>query len=536
MSLPAPNLDDRRFQDLVDDAKRLVQQRCPEWTDHNVSDPGITLIETFASMVDQLLYRLNRVPDRLYVKFLDLLGVRLFPPTAARADVTFWLSAPQPDTVNVPKGTEVATVRTETEEAISFMVVEPLAIVACSLEGLAIGQDGGRLTDRSDAISTGASFFCFSEAPQPGDVFLVGLSRPAPSCAILLRFDCQIEGVGVDPRNPPLAWEAWGGEDWERCEVDRDETGGLNRAGDVVVHVPPTHAASTNVGRGAGWLRCRVVPAEAGQPTYSASPKILQVAASVVGGTTAAVNAEVVEGEILGTSEGMPGQRFALQRAPVVPGDTPPVLELATGEGWEEWSVVDTFGGSGRQDRHFLLDETAGEVVFGPGVREPDGSLRQYGAVPPRGATLRVPSYRTGGGRKGNVARGAIAVLKSSIPYISRVENRERASGGVDGEGVEEAKVRGPILLRSRERAVTADDYEQLARQAAPEVARVRCAPGDRTEAGAVRVLVIPAVVEDSLGRLTFEQLVPAEDTLERVARFLGERRLIGDRVLVEPP
>src|SRR5947208_569812 len=50
MALPVPNLDDRRFQDLVDDAKRLVQQKCPEWTDHNVSDPGVTLIETFARM------------------------------------------------------------------------------------------------------------------------------------------------------------------------------------------------------------------------------------------------------------------------------------------------------------------------------------------------------------------------------------------------------------------------------------------------------------------------------------------------------
>ena len=53
MALPVPNLDDRRFQDLVDDAKRLVQQKCPEWTDHNVSDPGVTLIETFAWMTDQ---------------------------------------------------------------------------------------------------------------------------------------------------------------------------------------------------------------------------------------------------------------------------------------------------------------------------------------------------------------------------------------------------------------------------------------------------------------------------------------------------
>ena len=75
--LPAPNLDDRTFQDLVDEAKRLVQQRCPEWTDHNVSDPGVTLIEAFAQMVDQLIYRLNRVPDRNYVKFLELIGVEL---------------------------------------------------------------------------------------------------------------------------------------------------------------------------------------------------------------------------------------------------------------------------------------------------------------------------------------------------------------------------------------------------------------------------------------------------------------------------
>ena len=133
MSLPVPNLDDRRFQDLVDDAKRLVQQRCPEWTDHNVSDPGVTLIEAFAWMTDQLLYRLNRVPDRNYVKFLELIGVRLFPPTAARAPVTFWLSAPQPETVTIPAGTEVATVRTGTEPAIVFSTTADLPIVACSL-------------------------------------------------------------------------------------------------------------------------------------------------------------------------------------------------------------------------------------------------------------------------------------------------------------------------------------------------------------------------------------------------------------------
>src|SRR5579871_5911258 len=113
MALPAPNLDDRRFQSLVDEAKRLVQRRCPEWTDHNVSDPGVTLIETFAYMTDMLLYRLNRVPDRNYVHFLELIGVRLYPPTAALALVTFWLSAPQETNVMVPAGTTVSTRREE---------------------------------------------------------------------------------------------------------------------------------------------------------------------------------------------------------------------------------------------------------------------------------------------------------------------------------------------------------------------------------------------------------------------------------------
>ena len=122
--LPAPNLDDRTFQGLVDDANRLVHRRCPEWSDHNISDPGVTLIEAFAMMVDQLIYRLNRVPDRNYIKFLELLGVELRPPGAAQGEVTFWLSAPQPQTVTVRAETEVSTDRTDVDEPIVFSTTE----------------------------------------------------------------------------------------------------------------------------------------------------------------------------------------------------------------------------------------------------------------------------------------------------------------------------------------------------------------------------------------------------------------------------
>jgi predicted phage baseplate assembly protein len=133
------------------------------------------------------------------------------------------------------------------------------------------------------------------------------------------------------------------------------------------------------------------------------------------------------------------------------------------------------------------------------------------------------------------VARGALAVLKSSIPYVARVENRRAAAGGVDGETIENAKVRGPIVLRTLGRAVTTEDYEHLAHEAAPEVARVRClGAGEGAEAGAVRVLVVPSVPAGA-GRLRFEQLVPDEETMRTIADRLDRCRLIGARVLVQP-
>src|SRR5512137_1701303 len=114
MALQAPNLDDRKFQDIVTEARKKIPLYCPKWTDYNLSDPGITLIELFAWMVDILLYRLNRVPDKNYIKFMELIGIHLEPPKPAIANVTFRLSAPQPELLTIPRGTEVATVPTET--------------------------------------------------------------------------------------------------------------------------------------------------------------------------------------------------------------------------------------------------------------------------------------------------------------------------------------------------------------------------------------------------------------------------------------
>src|SRR5512143_4255170 len=105
--IPAPRLDDREYEDLVAEAIRLIPRYCPEWTNHNSADPGITLIELAAWMTHVALFRLNRVPEKNYIAFLNLLGIKLQPPQAARALLTFSL-ADGADKQIIPEGTQVS--------------------------------------------------------------------------------------------------------------------------------------------------------------------------------------------------------------------------------------------------------------------------------------------------------------------------------------------------------------------------------------------------------------------------------------------
>ena len=562
--LPAPRLDDRAFQDLVDDAKRLVMRRCPEWTDHNVSDPGVTLIETFAYLTDAMLYRLNRVPDRLYLKFLDLIGLTLFPPTAARVPVTFWLSAPPESAFVIAQGTAVATANQARRDPVVFSTLADLEIVPCALEALttepaAVGGEGGQgPADHSEEAQRGSPVAVFSAPPVPGDVLHVGLDRAVPSCAVRVDLVAAAEGVGVNPLRPPLVWEARCGDQWLPCDVGSDETGGLNRSGNLVLHVPSGHDVSVLGDRACGWLRARVTEPDPGQPPYSASPVLADVSVCTIGGTAVAVHGEVVDRETLAPAEGVPGQRFWVGRTPVLAGLGDPYLEIGSGlddppttgptdepesaepgpaQGWRRWTRVDSFADSGPDDRHFTLDQVTGEVALGPMVRLAEGGTRQYGAVPEAGAPVRIRGYAVGGGPAGNVGALTIATLRSSVPFVTEVENRYAASGGTSGETVEEARRRGPLLLRTRDRAVTAQDYELLARDAAPEVARIHCvaADGDEVPSGSVKLLVVPAAPSER-GRILLEHLIPEKETLQRIAERMDQVRVAGVRVLLEPP
>lgn len=532
MALPTPALDDRSYADLVDDALRLVRRHCPEWTDHHPSDPGVTLVEAFAHLTDVLLYRLNRVPDRVHLKFLDLIGLRLRPPTPARTTLTFWLSAPAKTPLAVPRGTSAATVRTESSDPVVFTTTEDGTALPCAL-----GHLRTRAADAEESTAREGAFAIFSDPPLAGDELLVGLDAAVPDCAVRLDFAGHVDGLGVDPRRPPLRWQARTGRGWVDCVVEEDGTGGLNRSGAVVLHIPAEHRQTLEQGVPAGWLRAVVVAPAQDQPGYTASPQLTALTAATVGVSTRAVHAEIVEHEDLGVADGSAGRTLRLSSTPVLGGMGGTVVETSSDDGWQEWTEVDDFAGSGPSDRHFVLDAVLGEVRFGPVLRLADGGTARHGAVPPRGESIRVRRYATGGGARGNVAAGTVTALRSSVPFVASVENRDAAQGGVDAETVAEARERAPLLLRTRNRAVTAEDYEVLALRAAPELARVRCATAgdDDVASGTVKVLVVPAAAAVD-GRPRFADLVPDEDLLARLAERLDEVRTVGTRVLVEPP
>lgn len=128
MPIPLPRLDDRRFDDLVRDGIAHAKESCPDWTDFTAGDPGVTLIEVFAFLTDALLYRLNRVPPKLQLALLNLVGVNLQPPSAATVDLLFKRAPPSDPgkAVVIPAGTIVATA----DNSVEFILPAAVSIAA----------------------------------------------------------------------------------------------------------------------------------------------------------------------------------------------------------------------------------------------------------------------------------------------------------------------------------------------------------------------------------------------------------------------
>jgi predicted phage baseplate assembly protein len=295
------------------------------------------------------------------------------------------------------------------------------------------------------------------------------------------------------------------------------------------------------------WVRARIKPIspaeqKEGMRPYDKSPRVRRAKVAAWGGTTPATHAQQITREFLGQSDGSPGQRYQLQSKPILKRrDDETLVVQVEGEPPQIWREVTDLAEGGAEDHHYTLDSVTGELRLGPAIRQPDGAIKLYGAVPPRGSNLIMSRYRYGGGQVGNVQAGILNTLKTAIPYVDRVSNRQAAWGGLDAESLEAAMQRAPALLRSCGRAVTEADFEFLALQALPAaIGRVKClqprpSDGGRVAPGQVYVLVIPRVARPA-SYLDPAQLEIKPEDMAQLSQYLDERRLLTTRLDIRPP
>jgi hypothetical protein len=357
----------------------------------------------------------------------------------------------------------------------------------------------------------------------------------------------KVDELGPDyTKERRVVWEYTDGKDWANLGVT-DNTKSFTRSGGVDFVGPRKFAwkKAKRFGDELYWLRARL---EMGG--YDQMPKITRVLLN----STRVMNHQTVRNEVLGSSRGTPNQRFEFVHRPVLEGEVIYVRESErpTGEQeqelkelfgddaieeatdgergyWVRWRRVDTFYGFHRDSRVYTIDAIEGAVIFGDGTR---------GMMPPEGsANIVARRYYVGGGARGNVGSYSINVLRQPIPYVESVTNHFPARGGADAETVEEVKQRGPHVIKSKDRAVTAGDYEWLAREASPGVARAKCVESVE-RAGVVTVVVVPKF--ERRAYLTSadlrQKLLPSNELLRRVKAYLDERRLVSSMVSVEKP
>ncbi|MFD2467672.1 putative baseplate assembly protein [Amycolatopsis silviterrae] len=527
MTLPAPKLDDLTWADMMAAIRRRIPAESDgTWTLHAPSDPGVTLLELFAYLLEQRLYWLDQVPDALVLALLRLLG--LDPPRpACPAATVLRLSAERPGTPVpvVPAGTVLSR---DPSGAVAFSLDHDVAVFPLEPGGEAtVWTDRDRTADLR--ARRGVPLLAGSAAEARFTLPFTG-AWPAPGWLSLL---VELETPAASPPSwspravpevaPPaeLVWS------WFRpgtgisgaFEEVEDGTAGLRRSG-VVRLRPPAEWSTMDAGL--------LVSTPAA--TYSAPPRLLQLAVNV----SAARHREdrVATGAELGGQIAdwlkLPGSRLVLPEA------ADRLLDASLRLADEEWLQAPDFTFGASADRIFVTDRADGALVFGDGLT---------GRVPWPSDDVEV-RYSIGGGRAGNGGMTANWLPTGDFDGALAAANVVRAEDGEDPETVAAARRRAAGALGEVTRAVTAEDFVTLARTTpGVAVARAYAALGDHPGfpcsqvPGAVTVHIVPSVPRADFAREDFVAApVPDPGMVCAVSRRLAEARLLTSEVFVRGP
>lgn len=518
MGLPIPNLDDKTFDELAQEARSLIARYTPEWTDHNVHDPGITFIDLFSWLAEMQIYQLNRVTEKNYEKFLKLVGFQPLPARPAGVDITFE-KITQEETIKA--GTQVVT--GVSEEKIVFETEEDFTLIQLNLKSIITKYDSKTIDNTEANKKDGIYFAPFGETPVEGATLELGFNNPLPGeKEIQIIFVLPDEGIcsvgshGDEQSkiilSVDLKWEYWDGGRWDALSIKKDTTLALTGSGRIVLIGPPSMDKKDSL----YWIRCRLVSGH-----YEISPRIEQILLN----TISAIQIETVKEEDLGTGSGNPEQKIVLKKINVAKGSQTIQVQREDGE-WEDCKAVEDFESSGPDDLHYMFDSEKGEIIFGNGLN---------GRIPFKSQRIRA-SYKTTLGQKGNIPKGQNFQIVGLMGITG--ENLKEATGGKAAESIEYAKTRAKKDFRIPYRAITSADYEELALSTPGlRVARAKAIPNYNPDypcisnfPGSVTVVVVPCVREDTITP------VPGGGFIQTVLNHLNIHRLVTTDVYVIGP
>jgi predicted phage baseplate assembly protein len=543
--IPAPDLDDRTWADLVSDTVALIPQYAPQWTNQGPSDVGITLIELFSWLVEGLTYRLNQVPDKNYIAFLNLLGIKRIPPDPARSFLTFTAAAA---TVVVPKGTQAQTAATETQAPTIFETDSEVSILPINMQAaIQIDEATSNYTDVSSD---------FTVPPAPGETITIPAGQTVQLC---LGFDNPTTAAlnllvrlfaPITTGSAAVTWVYSQGTtqptSWPTLSVTgpADGTVGLTQDGTVQLNVPadwasqapsswttPPATGQTEVTSAHYWIGLKIAA------TTALSLGISWILFNSVSSYSALT---IAAPEALGNGNGQPFQTFSLANGPLfsTPGSATPYANLVVQVDGTTWTQVDDIpAGSGQ---YYQVDPVQSQIMFG---NYNELTNAGHGTIPLSTDTIVATTYRyVEAGAEANVGAGTIITLATPVTGISAVTNLFAAYGGSDEQPIDDAKRRAPQFLRNRDRAVTADDYQFYALQASTEVAIAACLPptnaygtatygGLNRSAGNVNLIVVPTIGPDV--SVTPQ---PTPELIQTVAAYLDTRADVTVRLNVTGP
>lgn len=625
--LPLPELDDLSFQEIVDEARKLIPQLYPEWTDENYHDPGITFIELLAWLTEMQQYYLNQITEKNELKFLKLMGIQPRKGSNAHTDVTFTRVQ---QLLKLPAGTPLLAGDQQFETA------EALHLLPHTIKKIMVYTEGEYRDLTSFNDTRGLSYHAFGKDAAQGNHLLIGLDQGLPvgieiALGLHMFEDYPVKtpptDINIDDWVSPVraVWKYHSQNGWVPLEIIDDSSFNFAKSGILKFFITePMQALSPTENANYYWLGCFLdeevyeLPPRMEDITFNTVPAVQQNTRSKVyemssngtagmefrissylalqginqiqvkneqgdwefwtsvtdwtgvgsadkvysirtdgqetviqfgNGTCGCIpplgknnirlisyQPEFNEARWLGQSNGLPGQNYNLPETPSPAGSMilQVGVERASGEiVWQDWQEVSDFDASRSDDRHYVIDVKQNLISFGN---------HENGLIPPAAQrpNLLLLAFASGGGERGNVKAHEInQLLPLGDQYEGiQVENRRPAEGGSAAENLAEAKQRLKLEVREPQRAVTAQDFEQLA-LATPglRVARVKAVPlykpgmqdyPARQAEAQVTVAVMP--YGDSLTP------IPSPGFRETVRRYLDRHRLLTTEVQVVAP